>query len=85
MQGVQQQENLHPALTQPDQVALRTNPSQWAEEFIDHPNNGHLLLMEFVRDLPAAAHAAAAGKNPTLQRMPVCDRHVGGRGEGGSP
>jgi hypothetical protein len=51
------------------QVALRTNPSQWAEEFVDHPNNGHLLLMEFIRDLPKAAHAAA--KFPILQRAAV--------------
>eukprot|EP00048_Salpingoeca_helianthica_P023316 m.23583 g.23583 ORF g.23583 m.23583 type:complete len:978 (-) comp8539_c1_seq1:23-2956(-) len=50
------------------EVALRTNPSQWAEEFVEHPNDGHLLLMEFVRDLPKAAHAAA--KNPLLQRLP---------------
>ena len=52
------------------QVALRTNPAQWAEEFVDHPNNGHLLLMEFMRDLPKAAHAAS--KNPLLVRLPVC-------------
>jgi hypothetical protein len=30
------------------EVALRTNPSSWAEEFIDPPNEGHKLLMDFM-------------------------------------
>mmetsp|Transcript_33468 Transcript_33468/g.87813 ORF Transcript_33468/g.87813 Transcript_33468/m.87813 type:complete len:979 (-) Transcript_33468:1558-4494(-) len=49
------------------EVALRTNNSAWVEEFIDHPNNGHALLMEFVEDLPLAASQKPVA--PVLQRQ----------------
>ena len=38
------------------EVALRTNSKGWVEEFVDLPNEGHVLLLEFMLDLPKAAH-----------------------------
>lgn len=34
------------------EVALRTNDAMWTEEFCDHPNTGHLLLIEYLEMLP---------------------------------
>lgn len=51
------------------EVALRTNTSSWIEEFLDHPNSGHLLIIAFMRDLPEAAHNKS--NNPLLGRQPV--------------
>jgi len=50
------------------EVSLRTCTPVWMEEFLDHPNNGHLLLEEFMDDLPDAA--ARKSLNPLLQRQP---------------
>jgi hypothetical protein len=45
------------------------------EEFCDHPNLGHLVLIEFMEDLPKALETKMPF--PVLQRMPVCQ----GRGD----
>ncbi len=50
------------------EVALRTNPASWAEEFLDPPHEGHKLLMAFLLDLPKAAHVKAA--SDVLARQP---------------
>ena len=60
------------------EVALRTNPSTWMEEFCDHPNLGHLVLIEFMEDLPKALEVKMSF--PVLQRMAV--RHRGQRSGG---
>eukprot|EP00043_Microstomoeca_roanoka_P008796 m.84566 g.84566 ORF g.84566 m.84566 type:complete len:956 (+) comp14393_c0_seq1:225-3092(+) len=33
------------------EVALRTNRAGWTEEFCDHPNTGHLLLIDYMESL----------------------------------
>eukprot|EP00730_Choanoeca_flexa_P009306 TRINITY_DN12625_c1_g4_i1.p1 TRINITY_DN12625_c1_g4~~TRINITY_DN12625_c1_g4_i1.p1 ORF type:complete len:948 (+),score=345.06 TRINITY_DN12625_c1_g4_i1:238-3081(+) len=50
------------------EVALRTNSPTWMEEFCDHPNLGHLLMIEFLEDLPKAIEVKMA--YPVLQRVP---------------
>ncbi len=50
------------------EVALRTNPASWAEEFLDPPLEGHKLLKEFMLDLPKAAHVKAT--SDVLARQP---------------
>ena len=50
------------------EVALRTNPAAWVEEFCDYPNNGHIVLIEFMEDLPRAVEAKLQG---LAQRLPV--------------
>ncbi len=53
------------------QVALRTNTAGFIEEFVDHPNSGHMALLEFMLDLPKAASIQT--NNPLLARVPVRD------------
>eukprot|EP00052_Salpingoeca_macrocollata_P009845 m.77324 g.77324 ORF g.77324 m.77324 type:complete len:908 (+) comp17281_c0_seq1:168-2891(+) len=50
------------------EVALRTTPAAWVEEFCDHPNDGHLLLLQFLTDLPHAV--TAKSKEKIYQRLP---------------
>lgn len=35
------------------EVALRTNRAGWTEEFCDHPNMGHVLIMDYMDALPS--------------------------------
>ncbi|EDQ90265.1 uncharacterized protein MONBRDRAFT_31999 [Monosiga brevicollis MX1] len=56
------------------EVALRTNASNWVEEFCDPPNSGHLVLIEFMEDLPDALEFRSP--IPVLQRLPE-EHHLG--------
>jgi hypothetical protein len=47
---------------------LRSAQPAWIEEFCDHPNNGHLLLYNFMLDLPISA--ALKSQTPVLTRQP---------------
>ncbi|EGD81374.1 hypothetical protein PTSG_02093 [Salpingoeca rosetta] len=48
------------------EVALRTNHAGWTEEFCDHPNTGHLLLVQFLEALPAMLESKATA--PALMK-----------------
>ena len=51
------------------EVALRTNPSAWVEEFCEPPAMGHVLIIKLLEDLPRALQTRIVV--PVLQRLPV--------------
>eukprot|EP00049_Salpingoeca_infusionum_P027281 m.31484 g.31484 ORF g.31484 m.31484 type:complete len:956 (-) comp9422_c1_seq2:510-3377(-) len=46
------------------EVALRTNQTVWIEEFVDHPNTGHVLLLEYLENFPLLLESKS--QNPLL-------------------
>ena len=57
------------------EVALRTNDAMWTEEFCDHPNNGHLLLIEYLKAFPALLELKSVNPILTKEEASACSHH----------